>query len=137
MDLYIDCEWNSYKGDLISMALMPKGGDPFYEVIDYSNMVIDPWVAEHVIPVLNKDSVSFEVFQYKLKQFLKPFDTVNIISDWPEDIEHFCQVLITGPGSRLSTPPMSMKIVRIDSESLIPHNALADAIGIRRALLGT
>tara|TARA_R110000851_G_scaffold293292_1_gene447853 strand:+ start:58 stop:471 length:414 start_codon:yes stop_codon:yes gene_type:complete len=134
MDIYIDCEWNSFGGDLISMALCAhKGPADFYEVLKCDNP--HPWVAEHVIPVLNKESISFEEFQEKLEKYLIQFSSVNIVSDWPEDIERFCAALITGQGSRLNTPPLSMTIMRIDADSSIPHNALEDARGIRRACL--
>jgi hypothetical protein len=58
---------------------------------------------------------------------------MKIIADWPEDIKHFCDALITGPGLRLDTPPLTMEIRRdIDAVSAVPHNALEDARGIMR-----
>jgi hypothetical protein len=133
MNIYIDCEWNSFDEDLISMALVSETGAEFYEVLECTEP--HPWVLEHVIPVLNKDSISFKSFQDKLNKYLLQFDSINIIADWPEDIENFCSVLITGPGERMSSPPLSMQILRIDSESELPHNALEDARGIRLAAM--
>jgi hypothetical protein len=133
MNIYIDCEWNSFDEDLISMALVSETGAEFYEVLECTEP--HPWVLEHVIPVLNKDSISFKSFQDKLNKYLLQFDSINIIADWPEDIEKFCSVLITGPGERLHSPPLSMQILRIDSESELPHNALEDARGIRLAAM--
>jgi len=74
-----------------------------------------------------------DVFQYKLQAFLGRYTSVHVIADWPEDIKHFCDALITGPGMRLNTPPLTMTIMRFDSVSELPHNALADARGIMDA----
>ena len=133
MNIYIDCEWNSFGGDLISMALVSETGAEFYEVLECTKP--HPWVLEHVIPVLNKGSISFKSFQDKLNKYLLQFDSINIIADWPEDIEKFCSVLITGLGERLHSPPLSMQILRIDADSELPHNALQDARGIRLAAM--
>ena len=130
MNLFIDCEFNEFRGKLISMALVSEDGKEFYEVLSCKNP--GDWVKENVLPILNKSPVSFDVFQMKLKTFLGQFETIHIIADWPEDIKHFCESLITGPGFRLNTPPMVMSIYRIDAESDLPHNALADARGIAK-----
>jgi len=129
MKLYIDCEWNSFGGELISMALVDKKGCYFYEELGCDNP--DPWVKEHVMSVLDKSPISKIEFQTKLQDFLNRYDSVHIISDWPEDIVWFCKMLITGPGTRLSTPPLTMEVLRVDSISLRPHHALSDAIGLR------
>lgn len=52
MNLYIDCEFNGFGGQLISMALVAEDGTEFYEVVPLLEEVT-PWVAEHVMPVLN------------------------------------------------------------------------------------
>jgi len=128
MRLFLDCEFNEFKGQLISMALVAENGKEFYEVLHCDNP--GPWVKANVIPTLNRPPVPFDVFQMKLQSFLFQFSTVEIIADWPEDISHFCDSLITGPGSRINTPPLKMEIHRVDTESSLPHNALADARGI-------
>jgi len=136
MNLYIDCEWNGFEGDLISMALVAENGKEWYEELGCENPV--DWVAENVMPHLTKKAVDKSQMQNSLAQFLLSLNTpVNIVADWPEDIERFCALLITGPGERIETPPLSMQIVRIEAESVIPHNALEDARGIRRALTTT
>lgn len=131
MRFWIDTEFNSYKGALISMALVGSDGAEWYEVV-LCDEPIDPWVQEHVIPVLNKFSISYRRMQESLCEFLEGYDTVHIVADWPEDIQHFCEALIIGPGERFNTPPLTMEIRRdLDSASAIPHNALADAHAIR------
>lgn len=130
MNLYLDCEFNEFKGDLISMALVAEDGQEFYEVLDCPNP--GSWVKENVIPILGKEPVSMSVFQSKLQSFLMQFPMIKVIADWPEDIAHFCNALITGPGDRLDTPPLKMAVYRVDTVSDQPHNALADARGIAK-----
>lgn len=131
MNLFIDGEWNSYGGELISLALVAEDGQSFYEVLGCNNP--DPWVAENVMPKLGKPSITLQELQAHLELFLRQFefDSVHIIADWPEDIMWFCKVLITGPGTRLNTPPLTMEVLRVDTVSQNPHNALADAMALR------
>jgi hypothetical protein len=84
------------------------------------------------MPILNRDSISYRYFQVKLQKYLEKFDSIEIIADWPDDIRYFCESLITGPGTMIKTKKeLSFKIIRIDSVSKLPHNALADAEGIK------
>lgn len=129
MILFIDCEWNGYGGDLISMALVSEQGHEWYEVLEVGSP--EPWIIENVIPKLGKTHIGYGEFQYSLQLWLSQFEEIHVIADWPEDIERFCNALITGPGTRINTPPLSMQIMRCDSVSQNPHNALADARGIR------
>ena len=140
--LFIDCEFNGFNGQLISMALVPEYPhiiEPFYEVIDHDwpNYIIDEWVKNNVIPFLNKVPISYNDFQTKLKHYLGNFVKVELIADWPDDIKYFCQSLITKPGEMFTTPIITMTYDRTTSasKSLIPHNALQDAIAIRESYL--
>ena len=129
MRIFIDGEWNSYGGELISLALVSEDGRSFYRVLGCTNP--DPWVAENVMPKLHEDWITLDVLQSWLEVFLNQFDSVHIIADWPEDIMWFCKVLVTGPGTRLNTPPLTMEVLRVDTVSSNPHNALADAMALR------
>lgn len=130
MNLFIDCEWNSYKGDLISMALVAENGVEWYEVLECRDP--HPWVAENVIPRLGKHPIPrFEMVK-SLERFLDLFLDIHVIADWPEDIAMFCNLLVVGPGERIDTPPLTMEVTRVDSVSENPHNALADARGLMR-----
>lgn len=133
MRLFIDCEWNSYRGELISMALVSEDGREFYEVLGCDKP--DPWIAENVMPKLDKPWVTYQSLQEQLGLFLAQFDSAHIVADWPEDIARFCDALITGAGVRLSTPPLTMEVLRADSVSENPHNALADAWGLLNAVI--
>jgi hypothetical protein len=133
MRLFLDCEFNGFKGHLISMALVSDQGHEWYEVLHCQNPV--DWVAEHVMPILFKPPSNPLTFPISLQTFLSQFTTIHIVADWPEDIQHFCNSLITGPGQRINTPPLTLEVLRIDSFSEIPHNALHDARGIRNEVL--
>lgn len=130
MKVYIDTEFNEFKGDLISMALVAEDGQEFYEVLECKNP--GPWVAEHVMPVLGEAPVPMEYFQFKLQQFLYQYDEIHLIADWAEDIKHFCDALITGPGLCLNYPKLTMECRRDigSANSKVPHNALWDARAI-------
>ena len=133
MRLFLDCEFNGFGGELISMALVSNEGHEWYEVIPCSDPV--PWVAENVMPFLNQAPLeNSTALTQSLGRFLSQFEVVKIIADWPEDIALFCRALSTGPGVKISTPLLSFLILPIESQSRIPHNALEDAIGIREAL---
>jgi hypothetical protein len=127
MRLFLDTEFNEFKGPLISMALFPESGLPFYESLGCENP--GPWVAEHVMPIINREPVTLANFQAYLQHFLAQWDEVTIVADWHEDIIHFCEALTTGPGQRINTPTLNFQIRRdLDTvPSAIPHNALADA----------
>lgn len=130
--LWIDCEFNEFKGALISMALVDAQGREWYEVVECDNL--GPWVSQNVVPILGKAPTSYQEMQASLHRFLAQYAAIHVIADWPEDIKHFCDALITGPGYRLDTPPLTLEVVRIDAPSEQPHNALADARGIRDAM---
>ncbi len=131
MNLWIDCEWTQ-SGSLISMALVDDEDDFFYEVL---NDFGEPgaWQAKRVIPILGKAPVDAGRFTALLYTFLNKYKSINVIADWPQDIAYFCTALVTAPGVRLNTPPLTMEVVRLDGRSALPHNALEDARGLREA----
>ena len=131
MNLYIDCEWNEFGGELISMALVAENGSEFYEVLPCKEP--GEWVAKNVMPILNKPPITADEFVFKLRTFLAEFESINIIADWPEDVARFCMALIVGPGLRIDTPSLTFEILRIDAESELPHNALYDARALMKA----
>lgn len=134
MKVFIDCEYNGSGGELISMAMVPEDDGPvFYEVLDTTGMAIDPWVEEHVIPVLgDRPPVSEDEFKMRLGMYLDSFDELHIVSDWPDDIRLLMQSMIVGPGVRLGGPDViTLEVMRHDCPSRVPHNALHDAMGIR------
>lgn len=131
MRIWIDTEFNEFRGELISMALVAEDGQEFYEVLECDDP--GPWVAQNVMPILGKNFIPLDEFWFNLAMFLQQYDSIHVIADWPEDIKHFCDSLITGPGLRLNTPPLTLEIRRdLDAVSALPHNALEDARSIMR-----
>lgn len=137
MRIWIDTEFNGFGGELLSIALVAEDGSEFYEILSFPAN-LDPWVVEHVYPVMNVEGDNIRVQKLRplvrreMQQWLHQFDSIHIIGDWPEDIAHFCRLLLTEtPGQRISTPPLTLEITRIDSPSKVPHNALSDARGMR------
>lgn len=134
MRLFLDCEFNGFGGQLLSMALVPEDDnvEPFYKELIYSGQ-LHPWVRENVAPHMHLVPVSRMEFQNKLANFLWDVGDCTIIADWPDDIRYFCESLITGPGECI-TLLHSIKFeldLHINYESLVPHNALADAKAIK------
>ena len=133
MKIYIDTEFNEFKGELISMALVAEDGAEFYEVLECKNP--SSWVKQNVMPILNKDPVPDYIFKMKLFGFLNWFDTIELIADWPEDIKHFCEQIITGPGEMMNIPSFTCSVRRDlnANSSKILHNALSDARALMEA----
>jgi hypothetical protein len=127
MKIYIDTEFNEFQGELISMALVAQDGSEFYEVLECENP--GPWVAQNVMPILSKDPVPEHIFKMKLYGFLSEYNSIHIIADWPDDIKHFCEAVITGPGMMMNIPSFSCEVRRdlSTAASKILHNALEDA----------
>lgn len=134
MRMWIDTEFNEYKGALISMALVAEDGSEWYGV----RFCDDPgwWVGDHVMPVLNQEAERDESLRASLHNFLEQFDCVHIVSDWPGDIAHFCNFLEYRPGERVGPDLMTFEVRRdlpdTSKTSAIPHNALEDARALAR-----
>lgn len=136
MNVFIDCEFNGFGGDLLSMALVADDGEEFYEVRSLEkDQEYVRWVADNVVPHLNKDPVNREVFQSRLWQFINQYSEVHLIADWPDDIKYFCMELIVTAGVCINTPSkLTMEINRqlSSTSSVILHNALEDARAIKQ-----
>lgn len=143
MKLFIDCEFNGFGGELISMALVPyDDSTPFYKVLKADDMIIDPWVMKNVMPLVDKtcgevsdatpcDKILFQSFLY---EYINKWKEITVVADWPDDIKYFCEILIVAPGVMGNTPKLKFEVHRdLSYVSEYPHNALSDAIGIAKA----
>lgn len=134
MKLFIDTEFNEYKGELISMALVAEDGREWYGVrfCDAPGW----WVGEHVMPHLNQAPERDSDLRSSLAAFLGGFESIHIVSDWPGDIAHFCNFLEYRPGGRIGPDTMTFEVRRdlpdTATTSAIPHNALEDARAIAK-----
>jgi hypothetical protein len=139
--LWLDTEFNGFRGELISMALVADDGSEWYEVLPCDRPI--KWVAKRVMPILGKQPIheqrghAEQLMAVSLGRWLRQFDQVQVLADWPEDISHFCRSLIVGMGERVDTPPLSF-VLRTDlpptaDSSAVPHNALEDARALARS----
>lgn len=137
MNLFLDCEFNGFGGELISMALVDEDGNYFYEVLP----CLEPinWVKENVLPVLEKEAIKPDMFKKRLRHFLSLYAKIHVIADWPEDLALFSRALVVGFGSCMKTPPLTMQLWMdrtIPIYSICPHNALADARALAQSYSG-
>lgn len=134
MKLYLDTEFNGFNGQFISAALVAEDGREWYQATFCKNPT--DWVSKHVIPVIGIKLLMFEELQESLRLFLQRYEEVTIVCDWPRDVEHFCRLLMLedGSGRMIRTPRLCFVIdtsLSAHTESLNPHNALADAHALR------
>jgi hypothetical protein len=139
MRIWIDTEFNEYHGSLISLALVADDGREWYGV----RYCDDPgwWVKEHVMPHLNREPERDSTLRSSLDEYLRGFDSVHIVSDWPGDLAHLCNFLEWAPGERIGPDCMTFEVRRdlpdTATTSLIPHNALEDARALARSVAAT
>lgn len=131
--LFLDTEFNGFQGKLMSMALVPEDDSPeFYKEIIMTDQ-LDPWVKENVVPHMDAIPVSIDEFRKALADYLWKIGDCTIVADWPDDIRHLCESLITGPGECI-WPVHNIKFELdwgIDYTSDVPHHALWDARAIK------
>lgn len=130
--LYLDTEFNGFKGPLISMALVSPEGDEWYQVVECEGE-IDPWVAENVMPKLGKAAISKAEFSVQLHKFIRQFDDPLIVCDWHADLMHFFEAF-HGADYRDSLDFRCRTLLlsgASDVRPIAPHNALSDACALR------
>lgn len=133
--LFLDCEFDGHKGQLISMALVPHDNDVhFYEVLSHEE-IKNEWVKNHVIPVLDKAPITLEMFKLRLIRYLKEHIAEEIVADSPADIIYLMDLMhgIGGDG-RYYYETIPLNCLFINSGRLkpeIPHNAVCDAEALR------
>lgn len=133
--IYIDCEFNGFAGELLSMALVADSGEEFYEVIEHNFWEMNDWVKQNVIPILNKEPIPAGRAWNRLWKYLSHFSDVVIIADHPADIKYFCEFIQNDRGGYMPCPNLEFKLVKgVNYSSDIPHNALEDARAIKRKL---
>lgn len=142
MKYYLDTEFNSYGGSLISLALAREDGVNFYAILPKPLHALD-WVKDNVLPVLDSVPVKQYVhrvfitgLQLALERFFAGDDAPEVITDWPDDIKYLSDILITGPGKMINIPRISFRMHRIDAypttvEGAIQHNAYWDALALK------
>ncbi|MFL6737372.1 MAG: hypothetical protein ACJ8F4_09990 [Sphingomonas sp.] len=147
MRYFLDTEYNGVGGELISLALVPDDGDELYLTLKTSAPLVE-WVERHVVPYL--DSVSEQLScprltrgdaAHALERYLRHDEDPLIVADWPEDIAHLCNLMITGPGDMIDTRQVTFRLAPMSNfstaaNSKVPHNALHDARALRDHIVG-
>ena len=146
MRYFLDTEYNGIGGALLSLALVPDDGDELYLTLQSPDPPLE-WVERHVIPYL--DSVPEQLFcprltredaAHALERYLRHDEEPLIFADWPEDIAHFCNLMITGPGDMVDVRNLTFRLAPMSNfstaaNSKVPHNALHDARALRDHVL--
>jgi hypothetical protein len=147
MRYYLDTEFNGFGGALISLALVPEFGDEEFYVSLPLPEDLHPWVAQHVIPYLRfvPPAVDYELSREHASRHLEAYLANDpdplIIADWPDDLAHFCQLLLTGPGQIIALHRLRLELLNgagfsSAANSKVPHNALHDARALKEFCLG-
>ena len=137
MRYYIDSEFNGTGGQLLSIALVREDGAHFYAVLPMHELV-QPWVREHVLPHLGQEPIERLQVVKKMQKFLRKDKGPHVfIADWPEDIAHFCSLLLRDHGKRNDPDRMALLLLDLPGfdtadASAVPHNALEDARALHR-----
>lgn len=135
MRIYLDCEFNGFGGELISMAMVTEEGHEWYAMRHLPG-IVDPWVAKHVIPKLGDVKSSHDAaFHHRFEEFITQYPDCEIIADWPADFEHFNACMSMVGKIHDFTIPMeyTMRFLKgsPDIKPEDPHNALSDARALR------
>lgn len=143
MALYLDCEFNGHCGRLISMALASTEGDHWYGIWPMDLATINPWVVEHVMPVLNVhptslrlnlgDEFTAAMTRASLHTYLERHAGEIIYADWPADFEHLMHVMAGDSYEQSWMVDIGMQLLKAtDPKPEVPHNALSDAVALMR-----
>jgi hypothetical protein len=146
MRYFLDTEYNGWGGALLSLALVPDGGEELYLTLDWDGP-LEAWVDRNVIPYLDSvpeqlvaPRMSREDAARTLAHYLAGDPDPLIVADWPEDIAQFNALLVIGPGVMAEVPRLKFQFVALSgfstaANSKVPHNALHDARALRDHIL--
>lgn len=147
---FLDTEFDGFGGALLSLALVRADGTSLYMILPGAELgARDPWVRENVVPILRDVPKAVHVSEMSTRKiaantianFLAGDKAPNIVSDWPDDHRHLCELVITGPGQMVDIPRWSMVVDRVDAyptelPGAVQHNAWWDAMALRFLLTG-
>lgn len=148
MRYYLDTEFNSFQGDLISLALAPSDSAlPTFYVVVEGSWQSEPhaWVKDHVVPhIADASPVSREEATRQLQRYMmftSDGARAEIVADWPTDFTHFLELLITGPGMMVNVADFDLQFRNLHGfntadHSKVPHHAMYDAIALREFVEG-
>jgi hypothetical protein len=140
---YLDCEFDGF-GELMSLALV-RADDQCIYLVNPDINEFTPWVEKNVVPFLYDCPVTATIaplseWGYRIMEFIGDDPSPQIISDWPDDVRYFCDVLIIGPGQMVASPDQfHLSVVRADSyptelKDAVRHNAYWDAMALKAVI---
>lgn len=138
--LYVDCEFNGFGGELISMALVGEDGREWYALLPEPR-IWDAWCYDHVFPMVGKLKPTIycnsrEEFRVALRAFLDQYVNPTIVADWYVDLVHFFSAF--GGRDHSESMPVNCRAELVldlpEIEPEFPHNALSDASAIADAM---
>jgi hypothetical protein len=99
-------------------------------------------VAEHVMPILWDCPVQPRAWTRQeaaedLARFLADDAAPAVIADWPDDVRHFCGLIVIGPGKMVPLPRLEFIVAKVNTyptslAGAVQHNAWWDAMALRR-----
>jgi hypothetical protein len=129
MALYLDTEFNGYKGELISVGIWnPVTKRHFYEErnINWIYKDLTEFVTKYVRPKLS--DIPNEFLQNDLVTYLTKHEGETIYADWPEDFIHLLYMCCGNMGIKyISQLKMELITTPDNYISKKPHHALWDA----------
>ncbi|USN14974.1 ribonuclease H [Brevundimonas phage vB_BpoS-Papperlapapp] len=144
MNYFLDCEFDGFGGDLLSLALVRQDGRALYIILERAYQPCTPWVEENVKPLMGSIPATQTIWDHltpanaarTIAAFLLGDERPHIISDWPDDIAYFCRALMTGPGEMISKRHLTFEMIRAQAypttlEGAVQHNAYWDAMALR------
>ena len=147
MCYFLDCEYNGFGGELLSLALVPSDHSEEFYVTLAGSQPVEPWVERHVIPFLDhvpaglvSPRLGSEQAAVALAAWLAGDLDPEVVADWPDDIAYFCRLLTVAPGRMVPVPPLRFQLLThhnfsTAAASAVPHNALHDARALRDHVL--
>lgn len=150
MRYFIDTEFDGYRGPLISMAIVREDGRSLHMIMEGAEQAAsDPWVVEHVLPILRDcpeppHVVGPETAAFLLgMHFMDDLD-IEVVADWPDDIKHLCDLLHYTPGSMVPGPQQKLRftIERVNAyptqlPGAVQHCAWWDAVALKEKIVTT
>jgi hypothetical protein len=142
----LDTEFDGHNGPLISLALVPDKGDPFYFVTYHKPA--DPWVEENVMPIIGslpdyvwmyQVTASEKQLGFYLKEYFASDKSPTIIADSHVDIGRFARAINTASdGSYCSSDleDVTYMVHNVDCwpnnlpDEAVQHNAYWDAVAL-------
>lgn len=142
MKYYLDCEFDGFGGDLISLALVREDGPSLYLVFEDYEDASDPWVRKNVVPIVPLPLAAYvdrSGAQRELASFLHGDGDPIVVTDWPDDISYLCGLMLTGPGMMIAIPSLKFEMHRVDAyptslPGAVQHNAWWDAKALQHRL---